>query len=187
MIAQIGGLLIDTAGGLLVLALLLRFYMQAVRAPFRNALGELVLGLSDWLVLPVRRWVPGLFGLDLSSLLLAWLTELLMVLLIGLLHGASLSMDHLGVAAIMALFQLGRHLIWLLIAVLVLQAVTGWTNPGSMAFRLFSLMCEALCRPFRRFIKPIGQFDFAPLAALVSLQIGLIVLDWLQRTLQSAF
>ena len=36
MIAQIGGLLIDTAGGLLVLALLLRFYMQAVRAPFRS-------------------------------------------------------------------------------------------------------------------------------------------------------
>ena len=64
------------------------------------------------------------------------------------------AMDHLGVAAVMALFQLGRHLIWLLIAVLVLQAVTGWTNPGSMAFRLFSLMCEALCRPFRRFIKP---------------------------------
>ena len=55
MIAQIGSLLIDTAGGLLVFALLLRFTMQAVRAPFRNALGELVLGLSDWLVLPVRR------------------------------------------------------------------------------------------------------------------------------------
>ena len=60
------------AFGLLTLALLLRFYMQWVRAPYRNPLADFVNALTDFMVRPVRRIVPGLWGLDLPTLLLAW-------------------------------------------------------------------------------------------------------------------
>src|SRR6266581_1006713 len=55
MFSQIAHLLIQTAFGLLVYTLLLRFYMQTLRAPFRNPVGQLVTALTNWIVLPARR------------------------------------------------------------------------------------------------------------------------------------
>src|SRR6266850_2305290 len=75
MLSQIGSLLIQTVFGVFVYALLLRFYMQAFRAPFRNPVGQFVAALTDWIVRPARRAIPGLFGLDLASILIAWLAE----------------------------------------------------------------------------------------------------------------
>src|SRR6266702_3859650 len=64
MFSQIADLLIRTAFGFFVYALLLRFYMQWLRAPFRNPVGQFVTALTDWAVRPVRRLIPGLFGVD---------------------------------------------------------------------------------------------------------------------------
>ena len=75
MLSQIAHLLIQTAFGLLVYTLLLRFYMQVLRAPFRNPMGQLVTALTNWIVLPARRVIPGLMGFDLATFLLAWLVE----------------------------------------------------------------------------------------------------------------
>jgi uncharacterized protein YggT (Ycf19 family) len=78
MFSQIAHLLIQTAFGLLVYTLLLRFYMQALRAPFRNPVGQLVTALTNWIVLPARRVIPGLMGFDLATFLLAWLAQAFM-------------------------------------------------------------------------------------------------------------
>ena len=55
--------------------LLARFHFQWLRVPFRNPVGEFVLATTSWMVLPVRRVIPGLAGLDLATLLLAWLVQ----------------------------------------------------------------------------------------------------------------
>jgi YggT family protein len=49
--------------------------MQAAARPFRNPVGSSLSALTDWIVRPARRLVPGLFGLDLSSILIAWLAR----------------------------------------------------------------------------------------------------------------
>ena len=82
MFSQIAHLLIQTAFGFFVYALLLRFHMQWLRAPFRNPVGQFVSALTDWIVRPARRVVPGLFGLDLASILIAWTVEALMLVLL---------------------------------------------------------------------------------------------------------
>ncbi len=64
--------LINIVFGLLVYAVLLRFLMQWLRAPFRNPLGQAVSALTDWAVKPMRRVIPGYRGYDWASLLLAW-------------------------------------------------------------------------------------------------------------------
>src|SRR2546428_4023698 len=89
MFSQIANLLIQTAFGFFVYALLLRFYMQWLRAPFRNPVGQFVSALTDWIVRPARRVVPGLFGLDLASILIAWIVEALMIVLLFWLGGRS--------------------------------------------------------------------------------------------------
>ena len=73
MIAQALAFLVDTLGTLLIVALLLRFWLQAARAPFNNPLSGLLASVTNWGVKPLRRVVPGFWGLDLATLLLAWL------------------------------------------------------------------------------------------------------------------
>ena len=76
MADQVIKYLLDVAFGLFTYALLLRFVMQWLRAPFRNPLGQFIVAVTVWMVRPVRRVVPGLFGVDLASLLLAWLWKI---------------------------------------------------------------------------------------------------------------
>src|SRR5258705_10620101 len=71
--------LLETFLGLFSLALLMRFYLQAVRAAARNPLSQFLAALTDFIVRPTRRFIPGLWGYDLSTLLLAWLTEVPLV------------------------------------------------------------------------------------------------------------
>ena len=71
MLAQITIFLIDTVVTFFVFLLLARFHFQWLRVPFHNPIGEFVLATTSWLVMPVRRVIPGLRGLDIPTLLLA--------------------------------------------------------------------------------------------------------------------
>ena len=72
MLTNILLLLVNAAGSFLTLMLLARFYMQWQRISFRNQIGQFVVTTTDWLVRPLRRFVPGVFGLDMASLLPAF-------------------------------------------------------------------------------------------------------------------
>src|SRR5215467_7927541 len=82
--------LLQTFLGLFSIALLLRFYLQWLRAPARNPLSQFLAALTDWIVRPARRVIPGLWGLDLATLVLAWVTEVVLMLATFWLKGASL-------------------------------------------------------------------------------------------------
>src|SRR3989442_2136616 len=119
MYSQLGHVVIQAAFGFFVYALLLRFHMQWLRAPFRNPVGQFVSAVTDWIVRPARRIVPGLFGLDLASILIAWTVEALMLVLLYWLRGFSFAGDP-GIAA----------------AVLVIVAARGVRGASlSLAFR----------------------------------------------------
>ena len=75
MLANILLLVIDVAASFLTLMLLARFFMQWQRISFRNQLGQFVVSTTDWIVRPLRRFIPRLFGLDMASLLPAWLVQ----------------------------------------------------------------------------------------------------------------
>ncbi|MGH8670227.1 MAG: YggT family protein, partial [Burkholderiales bacterium] len=77
MLAQIATLLVDTVVAFFVFLLLARFHFQWLRVPFHNPLGEFVLVTTSWCVRPARRVIPGLAGLDLPTLLLAWVLQAL--------------------------------------------------------------------------------------------------------------
>jgi len=82
--------LLETFLGLFSLALLMRFYLQAVRAPARNPLSQFLTALTDFMVRPTRRVIPSLWGYDLSTLLLAWVTEVVLVSSVLALKGYQL-------------------------------------------------------------------------------------------------
>ncbi|MFA5912519.1 MAG: YggT family protein [Burkholderiales bacterium] len=190
MLSQILHFLLDTIFSFFVFVLLARFYLQLMRAPFRNPLGQFVTALTNWLVLPARRVIPGMFGLDLASFLLAWLLQALLLLLLYLLRGggvAGASGMVLGVLLTLALLELARLSLYLLIGVILIQAVISWINPYAPLAPLFNALAAPFLRPFRRLIPPIGNVDLSPLFALVAAQLLLIPLEYLARSVAALF
>jgi len=184
MLGQIANLLIQTAFGIFVYALLLRFYMQWLRAPFRNPVGQFVSALTDWIVKPVRRFVPGLLGLDLATFLIAWFTEALLLLLVYWLRGFALPGTP-GIAAGMlftvAALELLRASLYLLIGVIIVQVVISWVNPYAPLAPVFDALTRPFYAVFRRFVPAIGNVDLSPLLVLVVAQVLLILLDSVAR------
>ena len=80
MLIQAALFVLDALVGFLTLALLLRFYMQAFRVSFGNPFGSFVVELTNWLVKPLRKVLPSVFGLDLATLLPAYLLQVVLLL-----------------------------------------------------------------------------------------------------------
>jgi YggT family protein len=169
--------LVQTVLGLFTIALLLRFYLQWARAPYRNPLADFLNALTDFAVRPARRVIPGLWGLDLSTLALAWLAQLLeLVMLLGIKGYALGSVGGSALAALvllsaLMLLKLGLYIV--IVAVLI-QAALSWVNPYSPLAPLLNSMTRPLLRVFQKLIPPIGNVDLSPLFVIVICQLLLI-------------
>ena len=190
MLIQIANLLIGTLGTAFIYLLLLRFHMQWLQAPFRNPVGELVAALTNWAVLPARRVVPGLLGLDMATLLLAWLAQGLLLALLMSLHGYSFASTP-GIAflvlAAMSALELLAMSVKLLMAAAIVQAVLSFVAPYSPLAPLLNVLTRRFYAPFRRFIPTIGGIDLSPLFLLLACQIVLIMLDRVGALVRSPF
>jgi YggT family protein len=179
MITQAGLFLLDAVIGFLTIALLLRFYMQAFRVSFANQIGAFVVQLTNWLVKPLRKVLPGVFGLDLSSLLPAYLLQVLLLLAVFSLRGG---FEVLAIEKLLGLiFWQGalatlRISIYLLIGALFLQAILSWVSPYSPLAQPVGQLTRPFLRPIQRIVPPVAAIDLSPLIAILLAQLVLIFL-----------
>jgi YggT family protein len=179
--------LLETVFHLFVLAALLRFFMQAFRAPFRNPIAQFVAAITDFAVKPLRRIVPGLMGFDLASFLVAWIAEFILMLLLFLIAGAAVlpSGGVFSVLLFIAFARLLRLSIYLLIGVVLVQAILSWVNPYHPIAPFFDTLTRPFLKPLRRFIPPVGGVDLSPLVILILCQLILMVpIAWLEMESQ---
>ena len=176
--------LLDTAFGLLTYALLLRFAMQWLRAPFRNPVGQAVTALTDWAVKPLRRVLPGFRGIDWSTLLLAWLAQFIWLAAVGLVIGGSASLGGAiaGTLVLLACVELLKAALWLLIIIVFAQAILSWVGPGGPVAGLLNALTYRFLAPIRRIVPPLGgTLDLSPLIVIVLAQLALMLpVAWLQ-------
>jgi len=178
MLSQALIFLVNTAFDLITVALLLRFFMQWARAPLRNPLSDFLNALTDWMVRPARRVIPGLWGYDLATLVLAWLLQLIEMAIVLQIKGVQLgSQAGLAFAALvlMAAVSIVKLLIYIVMVVVIVQAVLTWVNPYSPVMPLLNSMSRPFLRIFRRFIPPIGNVDLSPLFVVIVCQLLLMV------------
>lgn len=171
--------LLDSLAGFMSALLLLRFFMQLLRVSFTNPVGAFTLQLTNWLVLPLRRILPGLAGLDLASLVPAYLLQILMPAAMLALGGAIRMTSPEGMLVLVlgqALWATLRLTVYLMIWALVLQAVLSWVNPYSAIAQPLNQFTRPLLAPLRRIIPQVGMFDLTPLVAILLLQLILIFL-----------
>ena len=175
MFTQAGLFLLDALIGFFTFALLLRFYMQAFRVSFRNQIGAFVVQLTNGLVLPLRKILPGLLGLDLASLLLAYLFQVALLFAVFTLRGG---LEVVSPAIIFwgALLATLRISIYLLIGALVVQAVLSWVNPYSPFAAPLAQFTRPFTGPIRRVVPPIAGIDLSPLIVLLLAQVLLFFL-----------
>ena len=166
--------ILQTLGSLYLLIVLLRFILQLVRADFYNPLSQFVVRATQPLVRPLRRLIPGLAGLDLASLILAIIVQLLLMALTLLLMGYGA--DILGLA--------GQLLIWSIIGVtslfikvfffaLIVSVILSWVAPGSHnpGAELVNQICDPFLAPFRRLLPNLGGLDISPIFAFIALNL----------------
>lgn len=157
--------IVDIAASVLGGVLLLRFWMQAIRVRPPAPVAQFTFTLSDWLVRPLRRVVPGMGGFDWASLIGAFLVVLLASSFM-LLGGAPSEVVLLG-----ALFRFLNWILYGFMALLIIEAVFSWVNPHAPLAPFVQALNNPLLRLIRRLVPPIGGIDLSLLVALVLLQI----------------
>lgn len=176
MINQALQFLLDTLLGLFIYVVLLRFYLQLFRAPFNNPVSQFVATLTNFAVKPLRRVIPGLWGMDLASLLLAWFAEFVLVLAVFWLSGiAALGGNLLPAAAFLAAVRLLKASIYLLIGAVFIQAILSWVSPYNAAAPVLNSLTRPFMRPIQRLIPPISGIDLSPLALFILCELVLML------------
>ncbi len=179
MLVQVVVFLADAVVGFFSALFLLRFYMQAFRVSFAGPVGHFVVSLTNWAVKPLRRIIPGVAGLDWASLFSALALQLFLAGLLVALGGGLPFADGAG-AALTVLWWAVRGLlrlsIYLLIGVLILQAVLSWVNPYSPVAAPANQLTRPFLDPIRRILPPISGIDLSPLVAILLAQVVLMFL-----------
>ena len=165
-------LIVDTVASVLGGVLLLRFWMQIVRVRPPAPISQFCFQLTDWMVHPLRRLIPGMGGYDWASLLGAFVVVTLSVAA-GLMVANGLSLENLLVLSVLRLLE------WVLygfMGLIIIEAIFSWVNPSAPLAPFVRALTDPLMRPLRRVVPLIGSIDLSALIALLLLQIALRVL-----------
>ncbi|MEW8508307.1 MAG: YggT family protein [Candidatus Thiodiazotropha sp.] len=166
--------LVQTLFGLYILAVMLRFLLQLVRADFYNPISQFLVKVTNPPLKPLRRIVPGFGGIDLSSLLLAWLLKAVELIIIIAIGGGTIS---LVAPFIWALPELVELMINIYLFGILIQVILSWVNPGSYnpAVALLYSLTSPLLTPAQKILPPTGGIDLSPMLVII----GLILLKML--------
>ena len=153
----------------LLMVLVLRVWLQLVKADFYNPFSQFIVKVSNPLVVPVRRVIPGLGGIDLATLLLAYIVATLKWIVIPLINNSAIDIPSaMFIGALYLLKQSG----FLLFIIMLVMAVMSWVvqgyNPTQM---IFHQLTEPFLRPIRRIIPNIGGLDLSVLIAFLLLNV----------------
>jgi YggT family protein len=167
MLYSILAFMLDVAAGIVGGACLLRLYMQQRRVPFGNPLGRLVFVLTDWLVPPIRRWIPAAGPLDLASLLAAYAVKLVQFTVLWLMAGR---LAGVGLVPALALFGLGQLVLTVASGLIIVQAILSWVQDRGPMGPVLHRLTEPLLGPIQRRLPQPAGIDLSPMVALLGLQ-----------------
>ncbi|HCN47211.1 MAG TPA: YggT family protein [Pseudomonas sp.] len=163
--------ILQTLGSLYLLVIMLRFILQLVRADFYNPLSQFAVRATQPLLKPLRRIIPSVFGLDMSSLVLAIVVQmLLMAVILVLLYGTAGNPLQLLIWSLIGVTALFLNIFFyaLIISVILSWVAPGSHNPGA---ELINQICDPFLAPFRRIVPNLGGLDISPILAFMALKL----------------
>ena len=166
--------LVQVLFGLYATLVVLRFLLQLTRADFYNPLSQFIVKATRPLLNPLRRVIPGVSGMDLASLVLAWLLITIEQLAILGLAGAGFQP---AAAALLAIPEMISLIINIFLFAKLIHVIMSWVNPGGYnpVIKLIHGLTEPLLAPVRRRMPDMGGLDLSPMIVMI----GLVVLEML--------
>ena len=165
--------LVETLGTLIASASLLRALAWRARVSPRDPIHRFVIAVTDWLVKPLRRFLPPSGTLDLASLAAA----LLLALVTSLVWSALFSGGGLMLVVPLALFWVLKWGLYLVMGLVLLQALLSWVNPQAPVAPTLDRLTQPFLAPLRGIVPVIGGVDLSPLALLVLGQLAVALLE----------
>lgn len=166
------------------IALVLRAWTFAIRLHPFNPWSQAVLSVTDWLVLPIRRFVSPGNRVDWPSLIACWLTALVYLMLTWvLLTGSFPSFQSLLPGAVAAVLTMLRWTFNVILWVTLIQAILSWVNPMAPVMPVLTTLTAPLLNPIRRFMPNLGGLDLSPLVLLIIAQVAMMFLQQLAFSL----
>jgi len=175
-IGQILVLIISSLGGLFLLAVLLRFLLQAVRADFYNPVSQAIVKITSRPLAPFRKFIPGYRGFDMASLVLALVLNTLLTFLMILAAGANMP----GVGLIVSWSFMG--LLWFLLNIyfygLIISVIASFVAPfsGNPILLMIYQILDPIYSRIRRIIPPMGGLDLSPIFIFLAINVLEILL-----------
>jgi len=161
-LGQAVNLIINSVGGLYLLAVLLRFLLQAVRADFYNPVTQVIVKATTVLLAPLRRIIPGWRGFDFASLVTA-----LMILFAGF------NLPAIGTIVSWAFAGILSFLLNIYFYALVISIIASFIAPfsGNPALLIVQQILEPLYSRIRRILPPMGGLDLSPIFIFLAIEV----------------
>ena len=169
--------LIGTIFELYILIVMLRFLLQLVKADFYNPISQFVVKATQPPLRHLRRYVPGVAGVDVASLVLMLGLKFIEIWLIRSIASGPPAVGGALIMSVAGLLQLTINVFFWAI---IIQIVISWVNPGlhNPITNLLHRLTEPLLGPARRILPPISGFDLSPIPVLIGLRLLLyLVVD----------
>lgn len=173
--------LIKTILDFLAANFLLRFYLQRIQAPYQNPLSHSVIAMTNFAIKPLRRIIPSLGKIDTSSLLAAFLSQLILYSTLAVSGNLPL-ISTFSKGAILLLFSLVglvKISLYLVMIVLIVYVILGWVAPHNPISEVLNTMTKPMLKTVRKYVPQVNFLDLSPLIVGILAQIALIVMHHL--------
>ena len=175
--------LIQTLLSLYLIAMLLRFLLQLVRADFYNPVSQFIVKVTNPLVIPLRRVLPSVAGIDTASLTLAVVLQIIGIAAIFLIRFGALPPP--GLLVLGGLLGVVALLVQIYFFALLAMIILSWIAQGSNnpAIYLLFQITEPVMAPFRKMLPPMGGLDFSPILVFILINVIQIALQHVAASL----
>ena len=171
-LSDAGTFLVDTVFGLYILAVLLRFLFQLLKADFYNPVSQFLVKITNPPLVRMRRFIPGFWGIDLAAVVLLLVLECAKLGLTAMMLG---HVPGVGGLMLLALASLLKTATYVFIVAIFIRVILSWVNPNAFnpVVRLLYSFTEPIMAPARRLIPAMGGLDLSPIIVFIALTLFL--------------
>ena len=158
----------------LLMILIMRIWLQWVKADFYSPLSQFIVKASNPLVVPLRRVIPGFGGMDIATIVVAYIVATLKFFTLAALAGETLGLLAFYIGLLVLLKQAG----FLLFVIMIIMAVMSWVVQGyNPTLAIFHQLTEPFLNPIRRILPNLGGLDLSMIVAFLAMNVINILLS----------
>ncbi len=167
-------LVVQIIFGLLIFFVMARFILQLVRADFYNPISQMFVKITNPMLRPLRKVVPGVFGLDMAAIVLLIILQCIELVLTHTISGmqsiGGINLHNPVLFILEAIGTLINHAAWLYLICIFITIIMSWINPSAYQHPLVQIAVQItnpVMRPCRKILPPMAGIDFSPILALI--------------------